>query len=116
MKRITYLAAIVVGVLAWAAPAHAAAESFTGIVKAVSDSSITVEHGTVSTAFTVNGSTHLTVKGATAKTKTARAAGKSGLTVPDAVRVGDQVTVKYAEQGAGRVASDIHVLVSLATK
>jgi hypothetical protein len=38
------------------------------------------------------------------------------LTVPDAVRVGDQVTVKYAEQGAGRVASDIHVLVSLATK
>ncbi len=47
MKRITYLAAIVVGVLAWAAPAHAASESFTGIVKAVSGSSITVERGTV---------------------------------------------------------------------
>ncbi len=48
MKRITYLAAIVVGVLAWAAPAQAASESFTGSVKAVSGSSITVERGTVS--------------------------------------------------------------------
>jgi hypothetical protein len=116
MKRITYLAAIVVGVLAWAAPAHAASESFTGTVKAVSDSSITVERGTVSSVFTVSGDTHLKVSGATAKTKAARAAGKPGLTVPDAVHVGDQVTVKYAEQGNGRVASDIHVLVSLAVK
>jgi len=48
MKRITYLAAIVVGVLAWAAPAHAASESFTGSVKAVLGSSITVERGTIS--------------------------------------------------------------------
>ncbi len=116
MKRITYLAAIVVGVLAWAAPAHAASESFTGTVKAVSGSSITVEHGAVSSVFAVNGNTHLTVKGATAKTRDAQAAGKSGLTVPDAVRVGDQVTVKYAGQGNGRVASDIRVLVSLAVK
>jgi hypothetical protein len=116
MKRITYLAAIVVGVLAWAAPAHAAAESFTGIVKAVSDSSITVERGTASSAFRVNANTHLRVKGATAKTNNARAAGKAGLTVPDAVHVGDQVTVKYAEQGHERVAADILVLVSLAAK
>jgi len=41
MKRITYLAAIAVGLLAWAAPAQAAsAESFMGSVKAVSASSI----------------------------------------------------------------------------
>jgi len=115
MKRITYLAAIVVGVLAWAAPAHAA-ESLTGTVKAVSDSPITVEHGTASSSFTVNGKTHLTVKGATAKTQNARAAGKAGLTVTDAVHVGDQVTVKNAEKGNERVAADIHVLVSLAAK
>ena len=46
MKRITYLAAIAVSALAWAVPAQAASESFTGSVKAVSGSSITVERGT----------------------------------------------------------------------
>jgi hypothetical protein len=116
MKRITYLAAIVVGVLAWAAPAHAASESFTGSVKAVSGSSITVERGTISGVFTVTGDTHLTVTGATAKTREARAAGKPGLTIPDAVHVGDQVTVRFLEQGNAMVASSIYVLVSLAKK
>jgi hypothetical protein len=116
MKRITYLAAIAVSALAWAVPAQAASESFTGSVKAVSGSSITVERGTITGVFTVSGDTHLTVSGATAKTREARAAGKPGLTVPDAVHVGDQVTVKYVEQGNGMAAADIHVLVSLAKK
>jgi hypothetical protein len=116
MKRITYLVAIAVSALAWAVPAQAASESFTGSVKAVSGSSITVERGTISGVFTVRGDTHLTVTGATAKTKEARAAGKPGLTIPDAVHVGDQVTVRYLERGNAMVASDIHVLVSLAKK
>jgi len=113
MKRITYLAAIAVGLLAWAAPAQAAFESFTGSVKAVSGSSITVERGALSGVFAVNGNTHLTVKGATAKTKEARAAGKAGLTVPDAVHVGDQVIVRYIEQSNGMIAADIRVVTSL---
>jgi hypothetical protein len=116
MKRITYLAAIAVGLLAWAAPARAASETFSGSVKAVSGSSITVERGTITGVFAVNANTHLTVKGATAKTREARAAGKAGLTVPDAVHVGDQVTVRYVGQGDGMVAADIRVVVSLATK
>lgn len=115
MERITYLAAIA-GFLVWTAPAWAASDAFSGTVKAVSASSITVERGTISHVFAVNGNTHLTVKGATAKTKEARAAGKAGLTVPDAVHVGDQVTVKYVDQGKGMVAADIRVVVSLATK
>jgi hypothetical protein len=114
MKRVTYLAAIAVGVLALAAPARAAVESFTGNVKAVSGSSVTVERGPLTGVFTVNATTHVKVSGATAKTKEAKAAGKPGLTISDAVHVGDQVTVKYFEQGSGLVASDILVRVTLA--
>jgi hypothetical protein len=114
MKRITYLAAIAAGILALAAPALAASESFTGNVKAVSGSSITVERGTLTGVFTVTGKTQVSVHGATAKTKEARAAGKPGLTIPDAVHLGDQVTVKYVEQGSSLVAADIIVRVSLA--
>jgi hypothetical protein len=114
MKRITYLAAIAVGVLTFAAPARAASESFTGNVKAVSGSSVTVERGTITGVFAVNGNTHLAVPGATAKTKAIKAAGKPGLTVPDAVHVGDLVTVRFAEQGNGMVASEILVRASVA--
>jgi len=116
MKRITYLAVIAAGLLAWAAPARADFESFTGSVKAVSGSSITVERGTLTGVFAVNGSTHLTVRGATAKTQEARAAGKPGLTAPDAIHVGDQVTVRYFEQGNGMTAANIRVVASLAAK
>jgi hypothetical protein len=114
MKRITYLAAIAAGILALVAPALAASESFTGSVKAVSGSSITVERGTLTGVFIVTGNTQVKVHGAAAKTKEARAAGKAGLTIPDAVHVGDQVTVRYLEQGSGLVASDISVRASLA--
>ena len=116
MKRITYLAAIAVALLAWAAPAQAAAESFMGSVKAVSASSITIERGTITGVFAVNTSTHLTVTGATAKTKEAKAAGKAGLTVPDAVHVGDWVIVRYVDQGKGMLASDIRVVTPLPGK
>ena len=114
MKRNTYLAAIALGILVCAASAQAATESFTGSVKAVSGSSITVERGTLTGVFIVTGNTQVSVHGAAAKTKEARAAGKPGLTIPDAVHVGDQVTVKYVEQGSGLVAADILVRVSLA--
>jgi hypothetical protein len=116
MKRITYLAAIAVGLLAWAGPARAASESFMGSVKAVSGSSITVERGALTGVFAVSGSTHLTVTGATAKTKEAKAAGKAGLTVPDAVHVGDWVIVRYVEQGKGMMAADIRVVTALPGK
>jgi hypothetical protein len=114
MKRITYLAAIAVGLLAWAAPAQAASEWFTGSVKAVSGSSITVERGTLTGVFSVTTNTQVKVHGATAKTKAAKAEGKPGLTIPDAVHVGDQVSVRYVQQGSGLSAAQIDVRVSLA--
>jgi hypothetical protein len=116
MKRITCLAALAVGLLAWALPAQAAFESFAGSVKSVSGSSITVERGTISGVFSVNPKTQLFVKGATAKTKEARAAGRPGLTVPEAVHVGDHVIIRYFEEANGMVAGEIRVVASLTIK
>ena len=113
MKPIAYLTAALVlslGVAGAAAQEKASpVESFMGVVKAVSSSSVTVERGTITGVFTVDPKTHVAVQGATAKTKEAKAAGKPGLTVPDAVHVGDQVVVKYREMKSNMLASEIQV-------
>src|SRR5262245_50137760 len=118
MKRNAKLvAALVLGLGLSCASAWAAdTESFLGTVKSVSGSSITVERGTISGIFTFDAKTHVGVAGATAKTKENLAAGKPGLTVPDVVHVGDQVTVRYTEKANAMVANDILVRVSLAKK
>ena len=113
MRRIAYLAPVMVLALgiggAAAQGAAAKTESFFGIVKAVSGSSITVERGTITGVFTVDSKTHIGARGATSATKKAKDAGKAGLTVPDAVKVGDQVTVRFQETKGGMLASDITV-------
>ena len=117
MKRSVFVAAIVVFVLSSiAAYAQVKTESFVGVVKAVSGSSVTVERGTITGKFSVDAKTHVSAKGSTAKTKEAQAAGKAGLTVPDVVHVGDQVIVRYQEKDNAMVATDIAVTVSLAAK
>jgi hypothetical protein len=113
MKRM-YLGAIVVFLLSGATAFAQAKESFLGTVKAVSDSSVTVERGTITGVFAVDAGTHVGAKGATAKTRANKAAGKPGLTVPDVVHVGDQVLVRYAEKTNGMIATDIEVRVTLA--
>ena len=91
-------------------------ESFRGVVKAVSGSSMTVERGTLSGVFTIDANTHVAARGATTATKAAKAAGKAGLTVPDAVKVGDQVVVRYHEASGKMMATDIQVRASVAQK
>jgi hypothetical protein len=116
MKRSVFVVMVAVlalsGVRAWAQ----ATESFLGIVKAVSGNSVTVERGTITGVFGFDTKTHVSVAGATAKTKENKEAGKPGLTVPDVVHVGDQVMVKYTQKANSMVASDIQVRVSLAPK
>jgi hypothetical protein len=109
MKRIAYLTAALVLALGVAGAKAQGVESFMGIVKAVSGSSVTVERGTITGVFSVDPKTHVSARGATAKTKEAKAAGKAGLTVPDAVHVGDQVVVRYHETQGKMMASDIQV-------
>jgi hypothetical protein len=116
MTRSVFVAMVAVlalsGVNAWAQTT----ESFHGVVKAVNGSSVTVERGTITGIFAVDSKTHVAVAGATAKKKENEATGKTGVTVPDLVHVGDQVMVKYVEKANSMVASDIQVRVSLAKK
>jgi hypothetical protein len=112
MKPIAYLTAAAVlalGVAGAAAQGTAKVESFMGIVKTVTPSALTVERGTITGVFTIDTKTHLAVQGATAKTKEAKQAGKPGLTVPDAVHVGDQVMVKFHDLNGKMMATDIQV-------
>jgi hypothetical protein len=113
-QLLAVIAAVLVlsGVHAWAQ----ATESFLGTVKAVSGTSVTVERGTLTGVFAFDSKTHVSVAGATAKTKANQAAGKSGLTVPDVVHVGDQVMIKFVEKANQMIASDIQVRASLAPK
>jgi hypothetical protein len=116
MKRRVLIVVVAVLALAGVRAGAQATESFMGVVKAVSGNSVTVERGTITGIFGFDSKTHVSVAGATAKTKENQAAGKAGLTVPDVVHVGDQVVVKYTEKANSMVANDIQVRVSLAPK
>ena len=111
MKRIVYLTAALVLALGigGAAGQGAAAERFQGVVKAITGSSITVERGTLSGVFTVDSKTHIAAKGASTATKKNKDAGKPGLTVADAVHVGDQVIVMFHDMKGSMMATDIRV-------
>jgi len=116
MKRRACLAAAVVfafsSVGVWA---QAASESFVGVVKSISATSITVERGSITGVFGVDSSTYVGAKGASTKTRAAKEAGKPGITVADVVHVGDQVKVTYQQKGNAMAASKIEVRASLAT-
>ncbi len=113
MKRIVYLTAAMVLALGIGGVAGqgtgSAVESFLGTVKAVSGSSLTVERGSLSGTFSIDAKTHVAAKGATAATKEAQKAGKPGLTVPDAVHVGDQVVIRFRDMKGTMLATDIQV-------
>jgi hypothetical protein len=117
MKRSVFwavaMALVLSGVTVWAQ-----AESFVGTVKSVTGSSVTVERGALTGVFAVDAKTHVGVRGATAKTKEAQAAGKPGITVGDVVHTGDQVRIRYTyNQSTNKMTvSDITVLESLAVK
>ena len=118
VSSLTIAMVLALGIGGAAAQGGAAApvESFRGTVKAVSSTSISVERGTLSGVFTVDSTTHVAARGASTATKAAKAAGKPGLTVPDAVKVGDQVVVRYKETGGKMMATDIQVRASVAQK
>ena len=59
--------------------------------------------------FSVDTKTHVGAKGATTKTQANKAAGKPGLTIPEVVHIGDQVTVRYQEKNDAMIATDIRV-------
>ena len=114
MKRIASLTAAILVLGCAGAFAQGAAgrpESFIGVVKTVSGASVTAERGTITGVFGIDPKTRVVAKGASTKTREKIAEGKPGLTVPDAVHVGDQVMIKFREVDGKMWASQIQVLV-----
>lgn len=111
MKRLALvaLAAVMALGINVSVGAQGKAKSMTGVVKAVTASSLTVEKGGKDSNFTVTSSTKLLAKGSTAKTKEKKAAGAAGLSITDMVHMGDQVTVRYTESGGTMTATQVRV-------
>ena len=105
MKRILSLVSVAVLLFSVSAFAQAKAktQNFSGKVKAVSASSITVENAGKEMTFNVSSSTRLLAKGSTAKTKERKAAGASGLVITDMIKTGSLVAVKYTGSDAVEV-------------
>jgi hypothetical protein len=118
MKRSVCIVAAVAVLALFTGPAWAQekTESFVGLVKAVSGTTLTVERGTITGVFSFDSNTHIAARGSTAKTKENKAAGKPGLTVPDMIHVGDQVNIKYHEKNNAMVAANITLITSQAQK
>jgi hypothetical protein len=70
-----------------------------GTVTAVSGSSITIKVKDREMTFAVDDKTEFTARGASTKTRAAKAEGKSGPLLTDIVKVGQGVEVRYHEQG-----------------
>jgi hypothetical protein len=87
--------------------AKAAAGTASGVVSAVTPSSLTVK-GKEEMTFEVDSKTKIQAKGASTKTAENKAAGKP-TQITDVVAVGDTVTVKYADMDGKKHASDVRV-------
>ncbi len=110
------LAALLVGVSLASAQGTTAkkasekAMSATGVVTSVSGASLAIAGKDKSAmTFTVDSSTKVLKKGATAKTKEKQAAGAKGLVITDVVHSGDSVTVRYMKSGTSMMATEVRV-------
>src|SRR5262245_20538106 len=84
------------------------AQQAQGAVTAVTTDSLTVKAKTGDMTFSIDKTTSVTAKGATHKSLANKADGKASV-LTDFVKVGDQVTVTYHEQGATKHAASIRV-------
>ena len=110
MRRIVValpvLALVLVG---WLAPRALAQDtkSARGTVTAMAGNAVTVKAGDREMKFTVDAKTVLTAEGAGTAARKAEAAGKTGPSLTDFVKVGDNVEVSYRESGGAMQATSI---------
>jgi len=112
MTRSAILAvAVVVFGLVGVASAQAQEKSHTAIgpVAKISGDSLTVDTAKGPVNFVTSASTAVKVTGGSAKARAAKAEGEKGVKVTDAVHVGDQVSVKYTDEGGKFHATEIDV-------
>ncbi len=79
-----------------------------GTVSAVATDSLTVKGKAAEWTFTIDKETSVVAKGATTKSLELKAEGKS-TKLTDFVKVNDEVTVSYYDQGAKKLAATIRV-------
>jgi len=80
-----------------------------GPVSKIAGDMLTVDTDKGAMEFSTTNATVVKVQGGSTKTRAAKEAGAAGLKITDAVHVGDQVSVKYADTAGKKVASEIDV-------
>jgi hypothetical protein len=81
-----------------------------GAVTKISGDSLSVDSGKGIVQLVTNTKTEVKVTGGGAKAQTAKQEGQKGVKITDAVHVGDQVSVKYTDNGGKLVAMEVDVL------
>jgi hypothetical protein len=114
-RALMVFAAGLLGVVA-TVPAASARQKEThwvrGTVTAVSDGSISVKVKEKDFTFAIDRDTEVIAPGAGTKTRAAQKAGEGGIKVPDVVKVGQAVEVRYHDMGATLHAATIRAGIS----
>ena len=116
MGRVQHLGILLLIVLVFGAsvglrPATAqTSKEARGTVTAVSDSSLKVKVGAQEMTFAVDGKTAVLARGAGTATRTAQAAGASGIKISDAIKPGGAVIVQYTEAGGKMTATEVRAV------
>ena len=102
----------VVGILGAAGLVNAQTKEVRGAVTAISNSSMTISAGQHDMTFIIDPATKVEVKAAAKKSRAAGSAGNPGVTVTEFIKTGNNVLVRYKEDGAGLHALSIRPVSS----
>jgi hypothetical protein len=101
---------------AGATSASAQTKKADGTISAVSGSSVTVKTSSGDMTFTLDKDTVITEPGGGTKEKSAKAAGKSGVSSTDVLKAGQAVEVSYKETGGTMHATSIRTIAKVPTE
>jgi len=111
-RTILTVAGLVLGLAIAIVSAQDKAKTLTtvGPVAKISGDSLSVDSGKGVVQFVTNSKTAVKVTAGGAQAQKAKQEGKQGVKITDAVHVGDQVSVKYTDNGGKLVATEVDVL------
>jgi len=111
-RTILTVAGLVLGLAIAIVSAQDKAKTLTtvGPVAKISGDSLSVDSGKGIVQFVTNSKTEVKVTAGGAQAQKAKQEGKQGVKITDAVHVGDQVSVKYTDNGGKLVATEVDVL------
>ena len=111
-RTILTVAGLVLGLAIAIVSAQDKAKTLTtvGPVAKISGDSLSVDSGKGIVQFVTNSKTEVKVTAGGAQAQKAKQEGQKGVKITDAVHVGDQVSVKYTDNGGKHVAMEVDVL------